>query len=537
MNFIADYQPYASNRYPIFARNGMVCSSCPQASAAGIEAMKRGGNAVDAAVATASALTVCEPTANGIGADAFSLIWVEKEKRLYGLNASGFSPKKLTFEMVRERSQGDKMPMYGWLPTMVPGAPAAWAAVAARFGKLPLRESMAPAIGYAKDGYPVAPIIARMWKNSFDTYQALGGEEYREWFRTFAPSGRPPAAGELVKLPNHGNTLEEIAETNGESFYRGALAEKIVADSEKNGGYFCKEDFSEYQVEWVEPIRTNYRGYDICEIPPNGQGIVALMALNVLKEFSFPEKESVETYHKQWEAMKIAFADGKHYVTDSREMKIPYQDFLAPEYGALRAKEIGEMAGAPGPKVPQKGGTVYFCTADGEGNMVSFIQSNFWDFGSGIVVSDTGIALQNRGFGFSLNPEDANVYAPGKRTYHTIIPGFIMKDGEAVAPFGVMGGHMQPQGHVQVATNLIDFHLNPQQALDAPRWMWSEGKKFLVEDRFSPEMAKQLIYRGHQVEISLDNDPFGKGQIIVKQPDGTLVGGTESRADSNIACY
>ena len=537
MQFIPNYLPYPSVRYPIYARNGMVCASSPQAAAAGLEAMKKGGNAMDAAVATAAALTVCEPTANGIGSDAFALIWVEKEKKLYGLNASGFSPRNISIDALKAQGH-ETMPTYGWAPTMVPGAPAAWAAVANRFGALPMTESMAPAIRYAREGYPASPNLAQMWKRAYDKFTTvLQGEEYAAWFDTFTPEGRCPAAGDMIRLPDHADTLEEIARTQAESFYRGALAEKIVADSQKHGGFFCAEDFAEYQPQWVEPISVDYRGYTVCEIPPNGQGIVALMALNILKEFSFPEKESIDTYHKQWEAMKIAFADGKYHVTDPRYMKVTPADLLAPEYGAHRAAQITDTAAEPCPELPPKSGTVYFCTADGEGNMVSFIQSNYMGFGSGIVVEGTGISLQNRGHDFSLNPEDANALAPGKKSYHTIIPGFLLKDGEAVGPFGVMGGYMQPQGHVQVVMNLVDFHLNPQQALDAPRWQWIKGKTFQVEDRFSNEIAKQLALRGHDVQVALDNVAFGRGQMILKLENGTLVGGTEGRTDSNIACW
>ncbi|MBE6020998.1 MAG: gamma-glutamyltransferase family protein [Clostridiales bacterium] len=537
MNFIPNYQPYPSVRYPVYANNGMVCTSCPQASAAGLEALKNGGNAMDAAVATAAALTVCEPTANGIGGDAFALIWVEKEKKLYGLNASGVSPKSISIDKVKEKLGTDEMPLYGWTPVMVPGAPSAWAAVAKRFGRLPLTTSMAPAINYAREGYPVSPNIARMWDMSYNVYKKCEGPEFEEWFNTFAPEGRPPVPGEIMKLPCHGDTLEEIAKTEAESFYRGALAEKIGAESEKFGGFLRKEDMNEYHPEWVEPIKVNYKGYEICEIPPNGQGIVALMALNMLKEFDFKEKESVDTYHKQWEAMKIAFADGRHHVTDPRHMKVDKNDLISPEYGAYRAAQINDSVGEPCPELPPTSGTVYLCTADSEGNMVSYIQSNFYDFGSGMVIPGTGIALQNRGFGFSLDPAAANALAPGKKSYHTIIPGFIMKDGEAVAPFGVMGGAMQPQGHVQVVMNLIDFGLNPQQALDTPRWQWIGGKKFMIEDNFPAEIARQLLFRGHEIEVALDNEPFGRGQIIVKLPNGVLVGGTEGRTDSNIACY
>jgi len=542
MKFDSTYIPYNSKRYPVYANNGMVCASVPQAAAAGLEAMRRGGNAMDAAVATAAALTVCEPTANGIGSDAFALIWCEKDQKLYGLNASGRSPMNISIEKVKERSGAEKMPVYSWAPTMVPGAVSGWAKVAGRFGRLPMTESMAPAIKYAREGYACPANLAYMWQRSQLAYtraRANTGmeKEFTAWFDTFAPGGKVPNAGDIVKLPDHADTLELIAKTNGEAFYKGELMEKIVAESEKMGGYFCREDFTGYEAEWVTPISVNYRGYDICEIPPNGQGIVALMALNILKEFDFKEKECADTYHKQWEAMKIAFADGQHHVTDPKHMAIDYHDLLRPEYGAHRAAQITDTAAQPCPETPPSSGTVYFCTADGEGNMVSWIQSNYMGFGSGMVVPGTGIALQNRGADFSLDPAAANALLPGKKSYHTIIPGFIMKDGKGVAPFGVMGGYMQPQGHVQVAMNLIDFGMNPQQALDAPRWQWMKEKTFTIEDNFPNEIAKQLAKKGHMVQVALNNVSFGRGQIIVKLENGTLVGGTESRTDSNIACW
>jgi len=538
MKFDPTFIQYPSMRYPVYANNGMVCASSPQASAAGLEALRKGGNAIDAAVATAAALTVCEPTANGIGADAFALIWVEKDKKLYGLNASGRAPKNISIEKVKERIEGDKMPVFGWIPTMVPGAVSGWATAAGRFGRLPMTESMAPAIRYAREGYPCSPNLALLWNSAMRRYSTLGMDrEFKAWFDTFAPEGKAPAAGDIIKLPDHADTLEKIARTNGEAFYRGELAEKLIVESEKMGGFFCMDDMAGYSAEWVEPISVNYRGYDICEIPPNGQGIVALMALNILKEFEFAQKECVDTYHKQWEAMKLAFADGQYHVTDPKAMAINYNDLIRPEYGAHRAQQITDRAGSPCPETPPSSGTVYFCTADGEGNMVSWIQSNYMGFGSGMVVPGTGIALQNRGADFSLDPGAANALMPGKKSYHTIIPGFILKDGEAVGPFGVMGGYMQPQGHVQVVMNMIDFGMNPQQALDAPRWQWLKEKSFSVENSFPSEIAMQLARRGHMISVALNSVSFGRGQIIVKLPNGTLVGGTEGRTDSNIACW
>ncbi len=539
MNFDPLYLPYASSRYPIYARRGMVCTSSPQASAAGLEVLRRGGNAVDAAVATATALTVVEPTANGIGSDAFALVWIEKEKKLYGLNGSGWAPRDISIEKVlAQNPPNGKMPTHGWTPTMVPGAPKTWAALSARFGRVSLSDAVAPAVQYAREGYPASPNLARMWRLALRRYGTVCvGPAFDAWYETFAPDGKAPEAGDLIRLPDHAATLEKIGATGAEDFYRGELAARIVRESRTYGGFFSEEDFSEYDVSWVEPISVRYRGYDVCEIPPNGQGIVALMALNILKEFTFTQRDCADTFHKQWEAMKIAFADGLCHVTDPAQMRVNYHDLLSPVYGAARAQEIDDTAKDHGPSVPPKSGTVYLCTADGEGNMVSYIQSNYMGFGSGIVIRGTGIGLQNRGHDFSLNPEDANCLAPRKKTYHTIIPGFLLKDGEAVGPFGVMGGYMQPQGHVQVAMNLIDFGLNPQQALDAPRWQWMRDNRFLVENTFANETARQLAARGHRVEVALDSVEFGRGQMIVKLPNGTLVGGTERRTDSNIACW
>ncbi|MBR4953485.1 MAG: gamma-glutamyltransferase family protein, partial [Oscillospiraceae bacterium] len=335
----------------------------------------------------------------------------------------------------------------------------------------------------------------------------------------------------------HANTLEAIGATNADAFYKGEIARKIDADSREFGGYIRYEDLAAYEAKWVEPIRVNYRGYEVCEIPPNGQGIVALMALNILKEFEFKEKDCVDTYHKQLEAIKMAFADAFHYVTDPDHMEMDYQRLLDPAYGAQRAKEMGETAQVYSNAVPPKSGTVYLCCADGEGNMVSFIQSNYMGFGSGIVVRDTGVSLQNRGSDFSLDPAATNSLKPGKRSYHTIIPGFLMKDGKAVGPFGVMGGYMQPQGHLQVVMNYVDFHLDPQQALDAPRWQWMRDNSITVETRFDMEIARLLQQKGHEIRAELSTPSFGRGQMIVRLDNGVLVGGTESRTDSNIACY
>ena len=533
-------QRYASQRYPLYARGGMVNCSVPQASAAGLEILRNGGNAMDAAVAAAAALTVTEPTSNGLGSDAFALIWSEKEQKLFGLNASGPSPMLISREKVLEAGQDDhgKMPALGWTPVNVPGAPKAWAEVTARFGRLPLRENLAPAVRYAREGYPCAANLAESWQHALDRYRSvLKAPCFDAWFRTFAPGGRAPEAGGMVTLPDHADTLEAIGETDAAAYYTGEIARRIDAESRKFGGYLRYEDLAAYAVRWVEPIRLDYRGYQVCEIPPNGQGIAALAALNILKEFTFAEKDSPETCHRQIEAMKMAFADAFECVTDPEYIREDWRTLLDPAYGARRAREMGDKARTYSTGLPPKSGTVYLCCADGEGNMVSWIQSNYMGFGSGIVVDGTGIALQNRGADFSLDPAAANCLMPGKRTYHTIIPGFLMKDGVPVGPFGVMGGYMQPQGHVQVAMNYIDFHLNPQQALDAPRWQWMRDGSVTVESRFSLDLARALQRKGHSVRMDLNTGSFGRGQMIVRLENGVLAGGTESRTDSNIACW
>ena len=543
MDFDPAYVPYHSIRYPIYAKEGMVATSSPQASAAGLDALQQGGNAIDAAIAAAATLTVTEPCSNGIGSDAFAIVW--SGGKLHGLNASGKAPLNISIEKIKAaHGNTGKMPDNGWAPTMVPGAPKAWARLTERFGKLSLKANMERAIHYAREGFPLGAGKASFFDTAYERYtdkandaSITGGKKiFDEWFKTFMPCGIPSKAGDVLILKNHADTLEAIANSNADAFYNGELAERIVADSMEMGGYFCREDFSSYEAEWVEPVSVNYRGYDVWEIPPNGQGVAALAALNILNNFDFVSRECINSFHWQWEAMKLAFSDALAHITDYRFMKEDYREWLSPEYGRKRAAEIGEKACIPGPINHPKGGTVYLATADGEGNMVSYIQSNYMGFGSGIVIRGTGIALQNRGADFSLNPYAANALAPGKRCYHTIIPGFLTKNGKALGPFGVMGGYMQPQGHIQFITNMIDFGLNPQQALDAPRWQWFEGRKIQVEPGFNTEIARALSKRGHDVSIVLSSAGFGRGQCILRLDNGVLVGATESRTDGNIAC-
>lgn len=529
------YHPFAGKRQTIFAKNGMVATSQPLAAQVGLEILKKGGNAIDAAIATAAALTVVEPTSNGIGGDAFALVWVKGE--LYGLNASGPSPEGLTAEAVKALGY-DNIPSLGVVPVTVPGVPAAWAALSKRFGKLTLSETLEPAIRYAEEGFPVSPTLGKYWKGACETYKKQTGKEFEEWFKTFGINGRAPEIGEMWSSKNHAETLRKIGQTDARSFYEGELAERIEEFMIEHGGFLRKTDLATFEPEWVKPISTNYRGYDVWEIPPNGQGMIALMALNNFEHLDPPKWKSVDTIHQQIESMKLAFVDGKSFITEQADMPISTEYLLSKEHASKRVIEIGETAIEPKPMELVTGGTVYLATADSEGNMVSFIQSNYKGFGSGIVIPGTGIALQNRGVDFSLDPNHPNYLKPKKRTYHTIIPGFLTKGKEAVGPFGVMGGFMQPQAHFQVISHTIDFMLNPQATLDVPRWQWVGGKKVQVEPEFPNDLVQALQQKGHEIEVLPDTGGFGRGQIIWRNPEtGVLAGGTESRTDGMVAAW
>ena len=546
LKFDAQKYDYPSRRSVVYGKKGMVCTSQPLAAQAGLDIIKRGGNAVDAAIATAACMTVLEPTSNGIGSDAFALVWTKGE--LHGLNASGRSPMAITAEEVKKQGYTE-MPKRGWIPVMVPGAPSAWAELSEKFGRLPLEKVLEPAITYAREGYPVSPVTSKIWNNAYREFsETLTEECFRPWFETFAPDGHAPQPGEIWRseahaktlemiAQTHAKTLEMIAQTHAKAFYRGELADQIDEFSRKTGGYLRRSDLENYWCEWVKPIHINYRGYDVCEIPPNGDGIIALMALNILKGYSFAERDNADTVHKQLEAMKLAFADGNRYVADLDYMKAPVETLLSDEYADGRRALIGEQALTPEPGNPFRGGTIYLCTADGEGNMVSYIQSNYMGFGSGIVIPGTGIALQNRGANFTLDETMENCLGPGKKSLHTIIPGFLMKEGKAVGPFGVMGGFMQPQGHVQVIMNTVDFLMNPQDALNAPRWQWIGGKKIQVEKTFPAGIVEELKKRGHEMEVLESSLSFGRGQIIWRDENDVLCGATEPRADGTVAAW
>ncbi len=525
--------PYSSRRTVVYGRRGMVATSQPLAAQAGLEVLQQGGNAMDAAVATAAALTVVEPTSNGLGGDAFCLVWTEGG--IHGLNASGPAPKGLTPEWIR--SQGFKtMPAHGWGAVTVPGAPAAWQAMTRRFGRLSLEENLQPAIRLAEEGYPVSPTLAYFWDRAYARYtEILTAPEYQEWFRVFAPSGRAPRPGEVFYAPDHAKTLKRLARTDGDAFYRGEIAEAIATFARASGGTMTVEDLASFQPEWVTPLSVSYRDYDVWELPPNGQGLVALMALKMLDLMKASDEE--ERTHQKIEAVKIAFADAFRYLADPSSMPWPVETLLQDGYIRERAHLIGDQAQIRTAGRPMPGGTVYLCTADDSGNMVSFIQSNYAGFGSGLVVPGTGIALQNRGHLFSLEEGHPNQLEPGKRPYHTIIPGFVTRHGKPIGPFGVMGGYMQPQGHAQVIANVLDRALNPQAALDAPRFYWAVDNQVKVEAHMPEEIIAGLRRRGHEVEVVPEFGPFGRGEIIWRRDDGVLMGATEPRADGQVAVW
>ncbi|MEO0801658.1 MAG: gamma-glutamyltransferase family protein [Cyanobacteria bacterium J06642_2] len=518
--------PYPSSRSVVMGNRGAVATSQPLATATGIEMLLAGGNAVDAAIAMAIDLTVVEPTANGLGSDAFALVW---DGELHGLNASGKSPQALSPTMWKSLEQ---LPSRSWLATTVPGAASAWQALWKRWGKLPFERLFEPAIRHAEMGFPVSPGVARAWQQQAALFLSLTGEVHQSFREQFFPGDRAPLPGKIWRCPAQAATLRELAQTEGESLYRGQLAETIVAFAKATGGFLSLADLAAHRAEWVQPISTTYRGLTVSELPPNGQGIAALMALNIVEKFdlsAYP-RESVANYHHQIEAMKLAFADAHRYVADPAAMTVAAADLLDKSYAARRYQLIGDRAlPLAEPGLPQ-GGTVYLAAADGD-VMVSFIQSNFMGFGSGIAIPGTGISLQNRGAGFSLDPEHPNAIAPGKRPFHTIIPGFLSQDDRPLGPFGVMGGPMQPQGHLQVVSNLVDRGLNPQAALDAPRWRFDRGNQILLEQSVPRHVALGLSDRGHDVRVTAEPSEFGKGQIILQLESGVFVAASEPRAD------
>jgi gamma-glutamyltranspeptidase/glutathione hydrolase len=512
----------------------MTATSDPLAAAAGVDVLKKGGNAVDAAIAAASVLTVTEPMSNGLGSDAFAIIW--REGKLYGINASGPAPLSCGMDALRKRGMG-KIPAYGWGASTVPGAPGMWAELSSRMGRLKLTETLAPAAEYARRGFAVPVNMSLMWKRTAKTFAGLTGEVHAGWFDTFCPEGRAPEPGEIFRSREMALTLESIAETGAKSFYSGEIARKIVDFSRSTGGFFSEEDFASFRPEWVEPISVRYKGFDVWEMPPNGQGIVALIALGLLGGFDFSGHDDPGVIHKQIEAIKMGFADAKRYVADPRFSEVPVNGLLCGEYLRQRGAMMKEDAVLHKCGDPYSGGTVYLCAADAEGGMVSYIQSNYRGTGAGVVPPGTGVSLNNRALCFELDPEHPNALEGGKRPYNTIIPGFLTKDGNPIGPFGVMGGYMQPQGHLQAVMNCVDFEMNPQEALDAPRWQWTGGLDVSFEPGFNESVIQKLARAGHSVSIAPDPFEFGRGEIIWKTGFGTLAGATEPRTDGCVAAW
>ncbi|HEY9875682.1 MAG TPA: gamma-glutamyltransferase family protein [Candidatus Obscuribacterales bacterium] len=526
---LTDY-PYPSGRRVILGSHCAVATSQHLATLAGMEIFAAGGNAVDAAIAGAIALTVVEPTSNGIGSDAFALVW---DGKLHGLNASGKSFASLTLEHFTDL----QIPAFGWLATTVPGVVSAWQSLWERWGNLPFEQLFAPAIRYAEQGFPVSPVTAQAWNRAADIYLPLSGKEFEPFKEVFFPGDRAPVAGEIWGSKAHAKTLRAIASSGGESFYRGELAEQMAAFAADTGGLLTVADLAAHQADWVEPISTNYRDLTVWELPPNTQGIATLMALNILEGFELDRypRESAQSYHLQIEAMKLAFADVHRHVADPRFLGVPVELLLDKGYAAERRQLIGENAIALPQSGLPKGGTVYLAAADGE-LMVSFIQSNYMGFGSGILIPGTGIALQNRGAGFTLEAGHPNQVAPAKRPFHTLIPGFLTQNAQPLGPFGVMGGPMQPQGHLQVVLNMADYGMNPQAALDAPRWQVVSGNTILLEQAVPQSVVSALTERRHQIQLSNQGGLFGKGQIILRQ-GGILVAASEPRADGMALAY
>ena len=530
MNF--DFNnPYPSTRIPLFARN-VVSTSHPLAAQAGLKMLASGGNAVDAAIAAAAAMTIVEPVSNGLGSDAFCILW--DGKALHGLNASGRAPASWTADYFKAKysASAASPPKRGMDSVTVPGAVASWVALSERFGKLPFADLMQPAIELAERGYLVSPVVQGKWAAATPELAALPG-----FADAFLPWGRAPKIGELFQFKSAARGLRAIAETKGQAYYGGAIAHAIEKFSAQHGGSLKASDFAAYQPEWVTPLAKNYRGYTLHEIPPNGQGIAALIALGILDQFDVAglAVDSVDSQHLQIEAMKLAFADVYKFVAEPSSMAVTPAQMLDDAYLATRAKLIDmKTAQDFGAGNPVKGGTIYLSTADESGMMVSFIQSNYMGFGSGCVEPQFGISLQNRGHGFSL---DAGIHqvAPGKRPFHTIIPAFLTQDGQPVMSFGVMGANMQPQGHVQTLVRMVDYQQSPQAACDAPRWRYNAGLEINVESAMNPATVQALTERGHQMEVINDSyQDFGAGQFIWRAGDPAVEGyvaASDSRRD------
>ena len=532
-----------TSRSEVIAAHGMVASSHPLATQIGLEILKKGGSAVDAAIAVNAALGLMEPTGNGIGGDLFAIVWDAKTRKLYGLNASGPAPKKLSLEYFQKNNLSE-YPEFGPLPVTVPGTVAGWSELHNKFGKLPIKSLLKPTIEYAKDGFPVTETIAYYFELNKQRFQ-----DYPNFKEVWMANGDVPKTGEIFKNPALARTLEILSEKGLDQFYTGNIA-RITADFiQGQGGLLSYEDLASFQPEWVEPISTNYRGFDVWELPPNTQGLATLQILNILENFNLAELGlfSPKYIHLFIEAKKLAFADRAKFYSDPRFAELPIETLLSKDYAAKRREEINlkKAALVDASGLPQHGDTVYLTTADENGNMVSLIQSNYSGMGSGMTPPNLGFMLQNRGTLFSLDPKHLNVVAGGKRSFHTIIPAFVTKDGEPFISFGVMGGATQPQAQAQVLINIIDFGMNLQEAGDAPRIVHSgssqpsgsrmkNGGTVSLESAFDEKIRKELIKMGHQLEY--EKGSFGGYQAIMKK-NGAYYGASESRKDGQAAGY
>ena len=533
-----------ATRSEVIAPNGMVCTSQPLASQAGLDILKAGGNAIDAAIAANAMLGLVEPTGNGMGGDLFAIVWDAKSKKLYGLNASGRSPYDLTLEYFKENGY-DKIPALGPLPVSVPGCVDGWFELHEKFGSMPMSDILKPAIHYASDGFPVSELIAYYWQRSVPVLKQFPGFE-----EIFTINGKAPSKGEVFRNPYLAETFKKIAEGGRDIFYKGEIAEKIVDYIHENGGFLSMRDFEGHTSEWVEPISCNYRGYDIWELPPNGQGTAALQILNILENYDISKMGfgSAEYVHHFVEAKKLAFEDRAKYYSDPDFNDLPVQELISETYAKKRSELIKNRAAKSYPAGElEKGNTIYLTVADKDGNMVSLIQSNYRGMGSGMTPGKLGFILQDRGELFALKEGHMNVYEPHKRPFHTIIPAFITKDGLPFMSFGLMGGAMQPQGHAQVVCNIIDFGMNMQEAGDAPRISHSgssqptgevmeDGGIVHLESGFSQETINELMRKGHKIQFELGI--YGGYQAIMwDNKNKVYFGASESRKDGQAVGY
>ena len=534
-----------ATRSEVIAQNGMVATSHPLASQIGIDILKEGGNAIDAAIAANAALGLMEPTGNGIGGDLFAIIWIEKEKKLYGLNASGRSPENLTLEYFKENNF-KSIPAYGPLPVSVPGCVDGWFELHNKFGKIKMRDILNPTIKYAEDGFPVTELVSYYMDVASDNFK-----NYPNFKETFFIDDSTPLKGQVFKNPDLANTLRTIVKSGKKGFYEGEIAHRIANFVQDQGGFLSYDDLKNHKSEWIEPVSTNYRGFDVWELPPNGQGIAALQILNLLEGYDIRSMGfgSADYIHHFVEAKKIAFADRAKYYADMDFNEIPVEYLISKEYADIRRKDINSenSASTVSPGNIENGDTIYLTTADSEGNMVSLIQSNYRGMGSGMVPEGLGFMLQDRGELFSLDENHFNVYAPKKRPFHTIIPAFITKDGNPFISFGLMGGAMQPQGHAQIVINIIDFDMNLQEAGDAPRIRhqsnqqptggeMTDGGELALEKGFDYKQIRELMKKGHSVIYDLGS--FGGYQaIMIDYINKVYFGAAESRKDGSAIGY